>query len=336
MQRIAFDSTDLPGDARSRKERWVESLSSGYVRLHVDAKPDVPFKGQLKIMLLGQAAIGRISGTVQKIVRGATEIAAENTDNVVLLLNSGAENMLVGQKGKTINCAAGAAVLIEQCEPSFIKMSLHGACNFVAIQLPRQELRRQTRSVEDRFMMPVPAPTSTMALTRAYVDTLLDLSNMGDDIPQFAADHIADLVAAAVDPESLNQKKRLPNLRVARFETIRREIDRNFMMPDFSLPALARRLAVSPRYVQALFSEAATSFTEELTDRRLARAHEMLASSRCAHMSILDIAHECGFPTVSHFHRMFRRHFDATPGEVRRKAGPPRARGFGKSTAAPA
>jgi AraC-like DNA-binding protein len=321
MQTILFDSNELTGDPRLRKERWVDSLSSGYVRLHADAKPDMRFDGRLKIMLLGQAAIGRISGTVRTIARTAAEIAAENTDNAVLLLNSGEGEILIEQRGKSNACAAGAAVLIEQCEPSSIKVSPRHTCNFVAIQLPRQQIRGHDCSVGSRFMVPVPASTPALVLARTYVDTLLNLSDTGcGDILRFSANHIADLVAAAVAPEDLFQERQAPNLRVARFEMIRREIDRNFMMFDFSLTVLARRLAVSPRYVQALFSEAATSFTDEVTKRRLARAHDMLASPRHAHMNVMDIAHECGFPTVSHFHRVFRRHFDATPGEVRAKA----------------
>jgi AraC-like DNA-binding protein len=37
-------------------------------------------------------------------------------------------------------------------------------------------------------------------------------------------------------------------------------------------------------------------------------------------MSIIAIAHDCGFSTVSHFHRVFRRHFGTTPGEAREQA----------------
>lgn len=322
MQRISFDSADLPGDERLRRDRWVDSLSSGYVRLRADARPNVPFDGQLKIMLLGQAAIGRIYGTVQTISRGAAEIAIENTDNAVLLLNSGTDEMLVEQSGKSVACTAGAAVLIEQCVPSTINVSAQHHCNFMAIQLPRQQLRGQTCNVEDRFMAPIPASASAPALAYAYVETLLKLSGAAEqaDIPRFAADHIADLVVAAVALKTLHQETQAPSLRAARFETVRRELDRNFMMPGFSLTALARRLLVSPRYVQALFSEAGTSFTDELTTRRLMRAHEMLASPHYAHMKVMDVAYECGFPTVSHFHRIFRRHFDATPGEVRDRA----------------
>jgi AraC-like DNA-binding protein len=161
-----------------------------------------------------------------------------------------------------------------------------------------------------------------LALARTYVDTLLSPSSIGNSaIARFAGHHIADLVAAAVSPDSTSHEARSPGLRAARFETIRRELDRNFLEPDFSLTVLARRFGVTPRYVQTLFAEAATSFTDELTRRRLIRAHDMLASSRYDHMNVVDVAHECGFSTVSHFHRMFRRRFKATPGEVRGEAG---------------
>jgi len=31
----------------------------------------------------------------------------------------------------------------------------------------------------------------------------------------------------------------------------------------------------------------------------------------------MEVSQECGFSTVSHFHRIFRRRFGATPGEMR-------------------
>jgi AraC-like DNA-binding protein len=324
MRTIVFDAAELPGDARLRKERWVDSLSSGYVRLLADARPDKPFDGSLRIKILGLTAIGRISGTVQTIARTPTEIAAENTDNAVLLLNSGSSELLVGQDGKSIECARGAAVLIEQCEPSFIKAGPQRDCNFVAVQLPRQCLRRRYRSFEERFMTPVMAPTSALTLLRSYIDALLDCPDGGAaGVPRFAADHVADLIAAAIAPADVSPDWQSPNLREGRLEAIRREVDRSFMMPDFSLTILARRLEVSPRHIQALLAEAGTSFTDEVARRRLTLAHNMLASSCYKHMSVMDIALECGFPTVSHFHRVFRKHFDATPGEVRGTAAAP-------------
>ncbi len=105
--------------------------------------------------------------------------------------------------------------------------------------------------------------------------------------------------------------------RAGRYAMIVRELDRGFVESDFSLRVLARRLDVTPRYVQLLLAEVETSFTDELTRRRLDRARENLASSRYFHKSIMDISQECGFSTISHFHRIFRRRFGVTPGEVR-------------------
>src|ERR1700685_113610 len=94
-------------------------------------------------------------------------------------------------------------------------------------------------------------------------------------------------------------------------------IDRGFADPDFSLTALSRRLGVTPRHIQRLLAEHQTSFVDEVMARRLRRARNMLTSQRYAHLSIVAIAHECGFSTVSHFHRAFRHHFGTTPGDMR-------------------
>jgi len=320
MRTILFDSAELPGDARLRKERWVDSLSSAYVRLRADVRPDLPFDGRLKVMQIGAATIGTISGTVLAITRTPTEIAAQNTDNAVLLINSGADQMLVEQKSGAVNCERGEAVLIEQCEPSSIKMRAQCHCDFVAVQLPRHELGRYSRKFADRFMKQVPAGVAALSLLRAYARTLFACADAELDVPLFAADHIADLVAAACNTQTTPGEMQERGQRAARFAVILRELDRGFMQPDFSLTTLAQRLAISPRYVQVLFCEAATSFTHEVIKRRLARARHMLTAQACTHLSVTDIAYECGFSTISHFHRVFRRHFGVTPGEMREAA----------------
>ncbi len=318
MQKILFNSADLAGDERLRKEQWVDSLSYGYARLRAGAISGVPFDGRLKIVLLGHASIGSITGTVHTIARTGADIAIQNTDNVVLLFNSGTHAMRVEQKGKEVDCEAGSALLIEQCEPSFIKVAPAQLCSLVAIQVPRKFVRRGVADIESRFMTPPPPSSTALALARAYVDVLIDRSDGdGAGVPRLACDHITDLVAAAVAPEMCSQEAASPGLRTARFAMITRELDRSFMDPDFSLTVLSRSLGVTPRYVQALFAEAGTSFIDELIGRRLKRAHDMVRSSRHAHLNVVEIAYECGFSTISHFHRMFRRRFAMTPGEVR-------------------
>jgi AraC-like DNA-binding protein len=62
------------------------------------------------------------------------------------------------------------------------------------------------------------------------------------------------------------------------------------------------------------------SFSAFVLAKRLAKAERMLADRRYAHLSIAQIAHESGFGDVSHFNRMFRRHYGVTPSDVREEA----------------
>jgi len=140
VKKTVFDSAELPGDRRQRMERWVESLSSGYVRLGADPAPDMRFRGQLKIVQMENASIGTIDGTVRNISRTAADVVFENTNNVVLLFNGGSHVLAIEQKGQTMDCVPGGAILIEQCEPSQIKATASEACSLIAVQVPRWQL----------------------------------------------------------------------------------------------------------------------------------------------------------------------------------------------------
>lgn len=317
MQRIIFDSSTLADEERSRKDLWISTLSSGYVRLNADPVADQPFHGQLKIAVVDQTSVGTIYGTVKRIVRSAREVAAENTDNVVLLCNSGTRQICVEQKGVSIDLDAGDAVLIEQCVPSWVRVE-HANCNLLAIQAPRTRVAAHLPGLNDRFMLRVPGRSTAMALMNAYASVLLSSQEThGSSAFQYASRHIADFIAAAVELADVDAGQDQHGLRAGRVAAIYGELEQHAGESDFSLPALGRRLGISPRYVQRLLAEMGTSFTQEVTRRRLNRARDMLVSVRYRHRSVTDIALECGFSSVSHFHRLFQREFGATPGGLR-------------------
>jgi AraC-like DNA-binding protein len=68
--------------------------------------------------------------------------------------------------------------------------------------------------------------------------------------------------------------------------------------------------------VQRIFAESGSTFTQYVTEQRLAAAYKALR-----HISndlpISTIAYDCGFANVSHFNRLFRQRFGCTPSDVR-------------------
>lgn len=196
MERISYSSSDLDGGEALRREQWISSLSSGYARLHADPAKETPFKGELSIAKAGDVSIGSIRGTVKSISRSSENIAAQNTNNLVLLLNAGHSTLRVDQSRRSVELASGASVLIEQCEPSLIRVS-DGNCNLVAVQTEREHVRLCYAGVEDCLMSVVPSSAPIHGLVRAYLAmSVVPLGPTSPLIDQFASGHIADIIAA--------------------------------------------------------------------------------------------------------------------------------------------
>lgn len=78
-----------------------------------------------------------------------------------------------------------------------------------------------------------------------------------------------------------------------------------------SLTEVARASHVSPPHLSRLFKrETGRSVVEHLHRLRIHRARELLATS--SHF-LVEVALECGFESVEHFHRIFRRYTGTTP-----------------------
>lgn len=320
MQKILFDSARLPGDDRLRKEAWIDTLGSDVARVNVDPAPGVRFEGALAIMPLHDCSVGTVTATIRNIGRSSADIAADGRDTVLLMINSGSTMLRVSQHGRDVDFAAGEAVLFDQAEPSDLAATTSAISRMICIRVPRNLMREQLADFENCFLAPIPARSSAVSLARAYVERLL--SHSGSDIPlpiSLVVRHLVELVGVAACPlESVPVGQ--SGQRAARFIAIGSEIDRGFEDPSFSLTTLSRRLGMTPRHVQRLLATEGTSFVDEVMQRRLFRSCDMLVSSRCGGMSIIEIAHDCGFSTVSHFHRAFRQRFGMTPGDMREKS----------------
>ncbi len=83
---------------------------------------------------------------------------------------------------------------------------------------------------------------------------------------------------------------------------------------------LARRVAISPHYLQHLFRRlTGSSLYSYITRHRVQRAVQLL---RETDFSILDIADLTGFRSLSGFYDFFLRSTGVTPGAFRQQAGP--------------
>jgi AraC-like DNA-binding protein len=174
-------------------------------------------------------------------------------------------------------------------------------------------------NAEDLIGRRIPRDTLALCLLTNY----LNIWQQGEltatpEMRQMLSDHVHDLLTLLLNAKGVDTEQAAERGgRAAQLALIRREIEHHFDNPDFSLPELARRVGVTPRYVQMLLEAVNSSFVKAMTEHRLRHACVLLQSAQHQHLSMIDIAHECGFGTVGHFHRLFRRWHGVTPSDWR-------------------
>ncbi|MGX5827856.1 AraC family transcriptional regulator [Mesorhizobium sp. 43Arga] len=320
LHRIIYNSSDLIGGEQIQKEQWISTLSSGYARLRADPAIGRSFEGELRIVRTCDVSVGTIQGTVKSISRTTEDIAAQSTNNVVLLLNAGHSPLSVDQSGRSVDLSPGASVLVEQSAPSIIRAS-NGQCGLIAVQTDRERVRQRCAGFEDRLMTVAPSSMMINALVRAYVGVLADEKEAESQLTmQFVADHIADLIAATASiaaPVTARDNADARGLRAVRTQAILTKIRGGFTDPEISAQGVAKELGLSARYVQDLLQETGVSFSERVLEQRLQGARKMLSQRHKDALRVSEIALMNGFSDVSYFNRCFRRRFGHTPTSVR-------------------
>jgi AraC-like DNA-binding protein len=159
-----------------------------------------------------------------------------------------------------------------------------------------------------------------LGLLMGYAD-LVFKGGIGQDLHLAAAmsRHLVELAAHAFGKDAAKPLAPETRLTVAamRLDLFKADIERSLADHDFDIDRLARRHKVTPRYIQMLFADSGTTFTEFLRQQRLALAYRLLVDPAQAARNVADLAYAAGFNDLSHFNRAFRRRFGATPREIR-------------------
>jgi AraC-like DNA-binding protein len=127
------------------------------------------------------------------------------------------------------------------------------------------------------------------------------------------------LAAVGMVSEAIGMCAHVPGAEGVRVERALAEIELRLGEPALQPADIARAQGVSRRYLDGLMVEQlGRSLAAHIRQRRLERAaHELLTRPDDA---VLEVAERWGFNDASHFTRLFRSHFAATPGAYRRAA----------------
>lgn len=165
----------------------------------------------------------------------------------------------------------------------------------------------------------IPMGAASAPLLSGYADLLRATAPSSEAAFRLAGKHLYDLAALVIQGTTNEAAEPVrASISATRLELVKAEILRQLTDPELSVTAIARRQGVTPRYIQRLFEQEGLTFSEFLRDARLDLARRALDTPGAATVSA--IAFDAGFNDLSHFNRVFRQRFGATPTEIKATA----------------
>ncbi len=312
-QPLHFSTDSLP--ERDRIAIWRETY--GRMLFNVDIEPvgDTPFRADVTLRALSDVRISTGSRTEARY--GITRELLHNATDMVGLVMMRTGRAYTAQRGREATIEKGEAISLWTSETLTQTVLDNG--HHLAVYIPRKIFAPMVRDIDAALLRPIPAATDALQLLIDYVTAAQRLDgDLSPALQRSISGHLCDLVALALGAtKDAAEIAQLRGLRAARAQQIFGQIEANFASQGFSAHEVARKLGVSPRYVQDLLQETGSSFTERVMEYRLQRACQMLAARHNDALKVSDIAYSCGFSNVSYFNQAFRRRFGATPTQYR-------------------
>jgi AraC-like DNA-binding protein len=311
-RRFYFNTDALP--ERDRFPAFCEGIFRHVVGADIGQLGSERFGGSLDIRSAGAVGIADICISTAQIMRQAKHISDGNDAIVVQFWRQGRGCMTQGKHESRVG--SGEGLTIDNAKPA--SMYAEGICRFWSLNIPRNKFSalnpRATAGVGAKL-----ADTGALRLLSAYLGEMDAACFTKAASARIFGNHVVDLAALALGGD-LGVLAEAEGVRAARRSTILGEIARRSSDPNLSATVLAPLLGVTPRYVHLLLEATGKSFTHHVLERRLEKAAALLRDPQWRHRKIADIAAEAGFADLSHFNRSFRRHFGATPSDIREGA----------------
>jgi AraC-like DNA-binding protein len=311
----SFSTIGLP--VAQRLAFWSTVASETFTAMDVRPSDMERFYGTLNRERLGPVTVMNVYSSAVRIRHTRAQIPRLRTPSYLLMAPLQRDMELRSEGMGTIRVRPGEFCLIDHARAFDIA---HGdGFRTLCVDLPRARLERcvpNVGSLIGRLIGPDSASTRMLLALLKNVANEIGPAGGGGLSPLFG-ESLLGLVEAActlyVEPRAAHGTK-------ARAKLYRAYIDSRLTDPDLKPSEVAAHFDISERYLRAVLSAEGESFSCYVLQRRLERCAELLQGQAGSHMTITQIAFQCGFSNATHFGQAFKALFGITPREFRAAA----------------
>lgn len=306
---LHFSTRALPPGQRLAA---VRNLFDQRVQLEIDMKPGRAV--EMSMSLFPGVRRARMLSPLTAEMNRSRSMLADGEDTVCLMINMGG-HLRMAQNRREACPALGEASMLVYRDPAKLQFE---KASYLSVRVPYSALAL-AHNVGAAAARTVPRNNEALTLLKTYVSSLPDHFSE-PELARLSATHIYDLMAMVIGASDEGRETaRQRGIRAARRKSILAELCRQ---PDLGLEQVAAKHGISQRYIQMLFEDIGTTFSEFALEQRLQASHHMLTSPRYKDWSITAIALEAGFGDISYFNRRFKRRFQMTPTDLRALSAP--------------
>jgi AraC-like DNA-binding protein len=309
---IHFTTEAAPG--YRRLALWQDIVCDVYVGLDCTSSLGSEFRGTVTRTPLGRAACSEVSSHQQRVHRTPSRISRAHEEYFLIALGKHGVGG-VAQDGRETVIHPGEFAIYDTTRP--YELRFDDAFTQTILQVPRDMLSRCIAGTEALTAISL---SCDRPLAKLAHDFVYQLCHSADRIAPEQASRLSeqavDLVAMAL-AERLPAQASASTHRAALLYRLKAHIRSHLADPDLSLAETAAAVGISARYVNDLLSDEDTSFQRHVLKERLSQCARDLASPVLAHRQVGEIAFAWGFNDLSHFGRVFREHYGASPREWR-------------------
>jgi AraC-like DNA-binding protein len=312
----SFSTAELP--PQRRLEYWNDLTGSAFTPLVTDPVDRRAFAGRLTRTKVGEIRLAE-ARSEPAIVRHSRQHVARTRDASFMLCLQLDGVSVNRQQGREAVLRYGDFHLLDSSRP--YEVSFQQFNRMLVLSVPHPELTRRMPNPESVVGIAMSGRSGISGLLSSLLCNFWQQRRTGDETflsPRFS-EAILDLVASAYACMTATAPGG-SSIAIARREQIRSYIETHLHDPALTPGSVAAAVHLSPRRLHQLFEADGETVGAYILRRRLEECARAMGDASQRSRTVTEIAFLHGFNNASHFGRVFRERYQATPSDYRRRS----------------
>ena len=273
------------------------------------------FDARIDLGQLDKIRLATIASKELQVIRNRGHIA-QAIDNYYLVKFQLSGTSLVRHRNREAQLKAGDFVICSSCDP--YELYFPEPYSQAILSIPQIQLNDLVPNPEQYLGQTMLGNDPVNGMLSQFVLSLTEcIDHLAPAALRRIEANVLDLLITSLEAQSSPEIAQAETVQQEHLARIKQYIALHLHDSRLSPDTIAQAQGIGTRYLHMLFKHEPLSVSRYILSKRLEACCRVLANPKSKNVSTTDIAYECGFNDVSHFHRCFKSHYGMTPRQYR-------------------